>query len=404
MGIGSYTAWIIGSRFLQLAITLACQLFLARYFIPEEFGSFATLLATLSLWQMVFSLRLPLQILRSPAIDQNLYWNGALQESLFVTILLGISFFSLFGFSLDLTLLLIAHYVARIVDVGKAFHERLFHHTNVLRLDAGSHIAASAITVLFAFAGMGPWILALKELLPACLLLLTLSPRKERLRLLSFRDWQSLFRSAVFFWGDALFEQGLPRICILLAHALGGPHAAGIYFQAQRIVSLPHLSFFSLLSRYALHRFGRGDFSLLFPLYAWLTPPLALSALFLTWKGKEWIVFALGPLWAESSDLFQIMASALVFMTLFSLHRMALFAQHKEKALLTARLLQLTGVLLPPLLFPEWGLLAIGVGFSLGYALAFLSTCAALYRDSPSSFSSSHKDSSMRSKERDFSF
>lgn len=150
-----YIGWVLGSRVTQLMITICLQLLLARCFSPQEFGRFASLFSIVTLWNLTLSLRFPLQVVRQKNCDLNLYWSAVLVEALIVCGILGVVFFSIFSFSIDLTLLLISGFVFRVLDFVKASQERMSTHLRLLKLEQISFFLANGLIAIGAIGGGG---------------------------------------------------------------------------------------------------------------------------------------------------------------------------------------------------------------------------------------------------------
>jgi O-antigen/teichoic acid export membrane protein len=371
---------------LQFLLTAALQLVLARRFSPDAFGAFAVLFSSVSLGHMTASLRLPLQIIRQGEAERALYWSAAIQEALLVSVLLGAACAVAHAFSAELVLLLAAAFLLRLVDLLKAFQERASNHVQLLRWESFSHFAANGAVLTCACAGMGSWVLALRELLIPLIFLGLLYPRQPlRWRRVRWEEWKSFALAGRSLWVDGLLEQSLSRLSVLIARWWGGEAGAGLYYQAQRLVCLPHTYVCSVISRYALHLFSRAcglkeRERARKQLCRLLTPPLALGALLMMWKGKGLLVCVLGSAWAPTAEVVQAMAGVLVFMTLFSVHKMYLVSVDAARSLLQARLWQIAGFMLPLAVLPVRKMWVVGLSFSCGYLGALLSTSYSLSR------------------------
>lgn len=87
--------------------------------------------------------------------DLNLYWSAVLVEALIVCGILGVVFFSIFSFSIDLTLLLISGFVFRVLDFVKASQERMSTHLRLLKLEQISFFLANGLIAIGAIGGGG---------------------------------------------------------------------------------------------------------------------------------------------------------------------------------------------------------------------------------------------------------
>jgi len=383
-----YASWVIAGKSCQIAVAFFTQLFIARYIAPDELGRFGFLFATLSFWQMLFSLRLPLQVIQSPIpLETPLYLNAAIQEGLFATASLGLPFL-LYEPSTDLILLLLATFLWRIAEVMKAFQERQTEHPALLRLESAGQIGANLIALFFAWlTETGYWILILREWLAALFLLFPLFAREKahfQWRWLTKNDWIQLIQAGRPFWKDGLFEQGMIRLSLICIRVFSGQAIAGHYYQALRFISLPHGHFGSLINRYAFHLFAQAKSSserraIYKQIFTFSVIPLGLLSLLAMWKGKELLLFFLGPSWEIATEMAQYMAGGLLFMTLFSLEKMFLLSHvDSHPQLFRARLFQMAGIPWLFLPFPNPSLL--GLSFTISYLFAFLSTRHSIYR------------------------
>jgi O-antigen/teichoic acid export membrane protein len=372
--------WIFSNKVFQLAVNALLHLLLIRYFSPSEFGEFAISLAFLSLWQVLLSLRLPMQVISQEKMDFNFYWSAALQEALFVFVLLGTILLVNQSYSFQLLLLLLAHLFLRLVDVLKAFQERLSKHEEILRIEFLVCLFVNGATLLGAIQGAGSWILAAREVTVAFLLAGILYFKLPlQLQSIGIKDWRNLVRLSRPLWVDGIFEQGLSRLSILIAHQLGGESGAGIFYQAQRLISLIHTQLCSSISRYAFHLFSRSSTieetkAIFKKLYQWTIFPLTIGFILILWQGDKGVILILGKSWSAAAVVVKAMSGALIFITLFSIQKMYILSISGSKELLQARVWQVIGLFSPCIVSPVKEVWVLGLGFSLGYFFSFLRT------------------------------
>ena len=365
---------------MQLAVNALLHLLLARYFSPSEFGEFAISLAFLSLWQMLLSLRLPMQVISQEKMDFNFYWSAALLEALFVFVLLSTILLVNQTYSFQLLLLLLAHLFLRLADVLKAFQERLAKHEEILRTEFLICLFLNGATLLGAIQGMGAWILAVREVAVAFLFAGILYFKLPlQLQWIRMSDWRNLIRRSRPLWIDGIFEQGLSRLSILVANQLGGESGAGVFFQAQRLISFIHTGLCTSISRYAFHLFSRSisieETKAIFKtLHRWTILPLTLCLILILWQGDRGVILILGKSWGAAAVVVKAMSGALIFITLFSIQKMYILSISGSKELLKARVWQVVGLFFPCIVSPVKEVWVLGLGLSLGYFCSFLST------------------------------
>ena len=347
----------LGNRIFQFGLNLLTQFVLTLHFHPDEFGKFATLFSIVSLGNIVLSVRLPLQILQREECDMTLYWNASLQEGLWVLLILAGILLLFFPLSSDLLLLLLSGFLSRIVDFLRAAQKRLSGQFELLKTE---HIVPifSNITVLSCLlGGAGTILLSLRECIPSIIFIFLLYRGVSfEWKWINFSQWQSLFLQGRNFWIDNLFEHSFLRCSVLMIRWLGGETYAGHYYQAQRLILIPHIHFHSLITQHAFYLFSRAldkqeSRKICKQLCLWTSCLLIPIALVLFYKGVDWGLLILKNDWIPMLEILEMMAAGLVFFSLFSIYRTYFLATNASRALRHSRIWQIVGFCIPCLVF-----------------------------------------------------
>jgi O-antigen/teichoic acid export membrane protein len=383
--------WLLGSSAVQSAVAFLANLVLVREIDPAGFGRYALVLAGSSLILSLGSQRLGTLVIRArgaggelPAAQRERYANALVQETLCAALLLG--GWALWSGITDLgpLLLLGAVLLAHLQTNAKAFRERHLAYRPLALLEAGAHCGAHGLSVVLALAGAGALALSLRELTLALLGLAGLWALRAwpafRWRWLRPRDWLALHREARDLWLDGALEGGFARTVVLAAGAVGGPVGAGLFFQAQRLAAVPHQLLEPLAGRLALNWFSRaandgerrralGRMSL------GLALPLLLAAGAAVLAAERFVPWLFGADWSAAAPLLPALVGLVVGQSLFATTKMFLYASHRPRILLGARLAQFAGLgagLALHWLRPDLGVEAVAIGVSLALVSALV--------------------------------
>ena len=387
LAIGS--AFLVCGQVIQAIAGFTVNLVLVRYLAPEEFGRFAITLAGAALVYSILSLRTETMIIRAPASQlteaaKDRYFGVALIETVLSTIVIFIWMFASTRFGNWEIGLILALGLRHWVTQNKALFERTMPYRKIALTETIVAITSHLVALGLILSGVGFAVLFIREIFLSIAGIIGvwiiggLSPRKFKIP--SVDDWQLLFKEARGIWLDSALENGLARLVVLFVGLLGGDRAAGFFFQALRLVSLPQQVLSPIVSRVAGTWFGRtedrvtrrkGRDKLLLVIAA----PLALGSCLTVAFSDPVIPWMFGEEWVRTAELMVGLSGFVFFLSLFEvLKSYCWFARHM-RWMLIGRIFQYIGcgvsvyAALTNLMAVD---MAMAVGQSVAYGLAFI--------------------------------
>ncbi len=381
-------AFLVSGNVLQALIAFGVNLVLVRYLLPEDFGRFALVFAAASLIYGLVSLRINVLIIRAPeerfaAEDRERYFAALLLETLVATAVV-LGWLYLFtdptGWELALVLAIgLRHWT----DHNKAFFERSMPYKSLATVETGASTGSHLLSLVLVLSGVGAIVLFIREIFLSLVTLIGLyligGLTFMKLRFPTIAEMKRIVGEAKGIWLDGVLEGSFQQVTILLAGHIGGERIAGFFFQAQRLAAVPQQFLAPIVIRLAANWFGRtenppdrqrGRDKLLLV----LAGPLIIAGMMTFWLADPIVPWLFGANWAQTAVLFQAMAGAVIFISLFEVLKVFCWTTNQTKVLLGGRFAQYTG------LFVLTGAGFQGyVGFNLGlswglsaaYALAF---------------------------------
>ena len=394
--LSHHALWLLSGGVAQSAIAFTANLVLVRHLAPSDFGRFAVQLAATGLVLALGSQRVGVQVIRQrgelTAHDRDRLVSALLAETgVLATVVVG--WMATSG-TLDLFggLLVAAIFLRHLQTNLLAFHERRMAYRGLALLETGSLLAGHGLAVALASTGAGAIALYLRELTTATLALVGLAAMgglpRLRPRLLTASEWRRAWREARDVWADGTLESAFARVLPIAAGAFGGHHGAGLYFQAQRLASVPHQLLGPVAGRLALNWFSRAEdrrarTRFLVRALGLLGGPLALVALGTVLFADALVPWLLGPTWTPVAPLLVAMVGGVAGVSLFATSKMFLIADRGGRVLLLARLAQFAGLGLgigASLLFDAVeGVTGVALGYSLAFVLAVVCAWTGTY-------------------------
>ncbi|NQW00560.1 MAG: oligosaccharide flippase family protein [Rhodospirillales bacterium] len=393
LAIGS--SFLVSGQIIQAIIGFAVNLVLVRYLAPEEFGRFAIVLAGTALVFSVFSLRVEAMIIRArkeqlteTAIDR--YFGASVVETVFAILVLYLWMVVTDTDGKWQISLVLALGFRHWVHQNKSFFERTMPYRELALTETLVSISSHLLALVLILSGVGWVVLFIREIFLTlagfCGLWLIGGLTIRRFRFPSLDDWRHLFGEARGIWLDAVLENGLNRLTILFVGYLGGDRAAGFFFQALRLASLPQQVLAPIVGRVAGNWFSRtenrrdrrrGRDKLLLVLFVPLFLAAGLTVLF----ADPVVIWMFGDAWARTADLMIGLSGFILFLTLFEILKSYCWTARQVRWLLVGRIAQYAGCAVPVYLAMVGymtGDMALAIGQSLAYGLAFIVVLAIL--------------------------
>jgi len=388
---------LTGGNLLQAGIAFAVNLILVRYITPSEFGSFAIAFAEASLFYAVLSIRTNALIIRASEhafseTAKDVYFNAALQETVFATAVIFIWFWVTGGVGIWESVIVLTLAVRHWTVLNKGFYERKLPYKALSAVETGSALSAHLAALVAVLAGAGWVALVLREIVLSVATLLGLAKvgglTFRRVRLLSVGEYSDLFRESRGVWLDGVLEGTFQRLTVMAAGFMGGEALAGLVFQAQRLALVPHQILAPIVNRIMLNWFARTEDPVRrrrgrTRMVLATLGPLSVVAVFIVLFADPVVPWLLGDGWASVSTLMVGMAGFVVFISPFEILRSYCFAIRHTRMILAARVFQHLGFFIPPALAMA-GVIStadgLSFGFSVAYAGAFICVAGLLYR------------------------
>ena len=374
---------LVSGQAVQAAAAFAANLFLAHRLDPGSFGHFAVVLAGTTLTVSFTTLRVEVLILRSGEDDHDR--RLLLSSALWVeTVLAGAvlaGWLAVGGLAhapeIGLAVAMLARHW---LNTNRAFRDRRLHFPAVALGEGIATLASHALSVAAVMAGLGGNALYLREI-ALSLLLAVVWGRFGVLSPLPFRrprraEMVGLLREVRAIWLDSLLDVGFLRITMLAVAALAGEGAAGLFYQAQRLAVVPFQLLAPVVGRMASALLGATErearWALLTRMLRAVALPLAAAGLGALLLADPVVPWLLGEPWRGAAGLLTAMAGMAACMSLFELLRSYGNVTGCLGAVLAGRMAQYGGVLLPVLVAPTLGSLALGLSLAYGLGTAVL--------------------------------
>ena len=385
-------AFLVSGNVLQALIAFGVNLVLVRYLLPEDFGRFALVFAAASLIYGLVSLRINVLIIRAPENEfttevREHYFAALLLETLAATVIV-LGWLYLFtdpsGWELALVLAIgLRHWT----DHNKAFFERSMPYKRLATVETSVSTLSHLLSLLLVLSGVGAIVLFIREIFMSVASLISLhligGLTFLKIRFPSIAEMKNLVGEAKGIWLDGILEGSFQQVTFLLAGHIGGERIAGFFFQAQRLAVVPQQFLAPIVTRLAANWFGRTEYPVdrqkgRDKLLLVLAGPLIIAGALTYWLADPIVPWLFGAKWAQSATLFQAMAGAVVFISLFEVLKVFCWTTKKTAVLLGGRFAQYAGlIILAGAGFH--GYMSFDLGLSWGLSAAYLLAFAVMY-------------------------
>ena len=374
----------------RTAVAFFSNLVLVWYLLPEEFGRFALVQATIGLVAGTVNLRVRDIIIRESSHELEAGGKDILFSALAIeSFILGLCAWGLLWlvglWDLWAGVLLLGTIAANWDMVIFACYERSFHYKNLTLLESGSHLLAYVFVVTGAVLGIGYPVLYLQRLPEAIGRLSGLvyvgGMVKFRLRLLCLHDWNTLYRKFRGIWLDGWLEHFFEHLVILMVGWLAGEKAAGYFFQARRLASTPHNLLAPVTERVAYNYFshrvaadlGMRRLGQVLAVQVVLLGVVGIAVVSLAWL---FIPLLFGPQWEPVVPLLHAMVGMILAFSSFRTLRAFCMARKKMRPFVLlgrgSQYVALAGATLAILVYHTPAVFTLAVGVSAGYVLGSL--------------------------------
>jgi O-antigen/teichoic acid export membrane protein len=375
-------SFLTSGSFLQIVFGFCSNIILIRFLSPESFGTYAVIFAALSVISSIFSLRVPIYIIRVKEITKNqlseLYFFTIIEICSFI--ILGLLFAVIFDFNLSYLIIAILSVCFSIFfSFQKAFIERKMEYKLLVSIETAAMFISHSIAICFAYYEFGVFSLFFRDFMFAALGIMFLfyfghfvRPSLPKIKNIPLKPY---FQSITFVYVDQSFEQLLSRFRIILVEFISGPTGAGIFFQAERLATVPHQLVNNIVSRFALNYFSRTrDYKKKIVFFYMLTACILFGAVLMLFASlylDDLVLFLYGQQWSDVSKVFMLLFGMIVFLPTIELIKSLAYAENDKRGLLILRGSQLGGLLLPLWVFTANSSISMA-NFSLCISLSFI--------------------------------
>jgi len=388
-------AFLVSGQITQAFFAFAVNLVLVRFIPPNDFGRFALILAGVYIFYSIISPRINILLISLPESDYNeknkeTLFSAMTLETLVATVIISLWLIISGNHGFWEFALVGAVGLRHWTDLNKAFFERNMHYRQLAIVETGASAGGHLLALALVFGGFGWVILFIREIVNSFINLIGLwrvgGLSLFNLRLLTMAEWLSLYKNTRGVWLDGVMEGNFHRFTILIAGFLGGEVTAGLFFQAQRLASVPNQFLSPIIHRIMLNWFGRiedpttrkaGRDKVLKLIFL----PLLIAAIFTALFADPIVIWLFGESWARVAVILVAMSGMICFWTLYETLKIYCMVTRQSITMFSSRVVQLAGLLIPTSV-GYWGWLsndiALGVGLSVAYFLAFIYVYAIL--------------------------
>ena len=387
----SNCVWMLGGGAGRTVVAFGSNLVLMWFLLPEEFGRFALVQATIGLVAGTAHLKIKDIIIRESSQELEAGGKDILFSALVVeSIVLGLGAWCLLWlaglWNIWAGLLLFGTMAANWDEVVLAYYERSFHYKNLAMLESGAHFLGHVFVAIGAALGIGYPVLYLQRLSEVIGrfsgLLFTGGMVKFRLRWLRPHDWKILYQNFRGLWLDGWLEHFFERLVIVLVGWLAGEKAVGYFFQARKLAGTPQNLIAPVTERVAYNYFShrvaseRGTHGLgqVLAVQSCVLGVVGVAVFFLA---NPLIPMIFGLQWEPVVPLLQAMTGVILGSSPFGTLKVFCMARNRMRFfVLLGRGIQyvtLAGAVVAIVVYHVPSAFSVAVSLSVGYVLGSLS-------------------------------
>lgn len=385
-------AVVLGTRALQLLITLASTMVLARLLRPSDFGLVAMAAVLFGVAHTINNLGLSLAVTQRENIEHeelsSLFWVSLAFTATIALVTVGLAPVVAWFFQEPILIAITACmalgiFVSGFVNIKIGILRREMRFGALSTAEIIGSLAGAAGGVGLAFLGFGVWALVAQQLIWLCV---------QTLIIWNLTDWKPSppshmadskpLRELLTYGGQTtlvrLLNEFAEQLDRILVGRLAGASALGLYQMAHRWSSLPALQLIVPMKSVAVSSFSRlqkdvdryrAHARLLFSAVL----SLALPALaFLAVDAPQVIRILLGPQWTEVVPLFRILAGAAFMGCASRIMIWVYLSEGRTGTRLRWTLLSRPITILFVLAGIPWGAMGIATGYALSLSLLAL--------------------------------
>lgn len=327
-----HSPWMVSGSLVQTGIGFVANILLVRLLTPTNWGTYALILAYVSIVSTILNFRMEDVLLREAEEDltstrKNKFLTVALVESVLIAGLAG-SVLIYLGLFWPFGIIFLSSTVAGlVVNAQRSIFERSFQYREISIFETGAHVSSHLGAVAGAVVGLGPVVLYLRDWIRVIGITVGLVWMKGltpfRVRLPSAEDWRSIYTTARGLWVDGWLEQGFERLIVVFVGTFAGTATAGYFYQARQLAFTPHRILQPAAFRIPFNFFSRQQddsktqdtlFRLLGFEALLLVPTAALTVL----VADPLVPLLFGSEWRPAIPLLQLMAGSMIGVTLFN--------------------------------------------------------------------------------------
>ncbi|MEK6481636.1 oligosaccharide flippase family protein [Catalinimonas sp. 4WD22] len=379
--------WMLGGSGLQAGIAFISNVILARYLMPEDFGTFAIVQANINLSSAILNLKLEPYIIKLNQTTLKEKYEIITTVAVIQSIInscIGFLLLMLWGMmNIGGLILLIDKLIAPLVLFQLSIFERKLNYKSISFIETTSNTLSHLLVIVLAISGVGFVVLYIRVFAETILRLTHLIYKKELkkmpLKKVNFSAVKNIISNVRGFWLDALLEGMFERILILGGSFLLTERQLGYFVQAKRLAITPHQLLQPIAFRISYNFFNkvsnlRARFLMLYKILFSEFVVLTVVALIIFFKSESIISFLFGEKWVASAMVLNSMLGVITCLTLFNTYKSFFMSGiHMKVFFKIGRVIQFS-ILLIALAILYTTLLKVDLlfGVSLTYSLAYV--------------------------------
>lgn len=382
---------LVSNSAIQVFVAFATNIILVRSISPEVFGSFAILVAGISLVFSILSLRLGITVINTSAKNYDNFFESKM-NSIFLLEILCIFIVSLvvllFTNHLQFwaIVVLLALSTQHFVDYIKIFFERGMNYPVLAKIETYSRLFGHffAIAAIYFFPSKGFEILILREFVTAASLLFTLWLKNGlipfSLALPTPKTFLEITKKIKGIWFEGALEQSFTRLTLIGASYVSNSAGVGIFSQSMRLSYLLDQFISPVYARFSLNWFSRTEsfnkrLSVMYFMIFALLIINSLVVIFLYYFIESIVLLLYGEQWADVASTMIYLFGLIIFRSPFEALKAYCYSQKILNIVYVARVIQFA--ILGLAIFANFeffgeGINSVSIALGFSYGLGFL--------------------------------
>lgn len=258
---------MVGGGGLQAGIAFGSNVVLARYLMPEDFGTFAIIQANISLSSIIINLKLGQLLISATPHEVEKQYRLITTAAYFqstVNTLIGLILLSTWNLlTTEAIILLFDNLISPLILLQITLYERKGNYRKISLMETSSKALSHLVAVTLVFFGLGSLALYIRVVVETLVKVLYLIRYKE-FKVLPcdaklLYSIKGLIKNVRNFWVNGFAEALFERILILFAGYALNTQQLGYFAQAKRLATTPQQLFQPIAYRVSFYFFSRSN-------------------------------------------------------------------------------------------------------------------------------------------------